>query len=148
MLVPLIQANSDLQRFLASRKTQGTCEEEIKTTETCCRKDAAIFHKKIYGSVEALDCEAPQVNKRFRVEKCSKSQVIYSYNSYSQLYMIYTTKSSDDCENHKKETAQFNTFSKSMSLISLFIIFNDIFTQSETVPSMPVLENPESQTKW
>ena len=59
-------------------------------TETFSRKDV-IFHKKIYGSVEALDSDTLQANKRFRVETCTKAQV---------------------------------------------------------VPSIPVLENPESQTKW
>ena len=72
----VFQANSDLQRFLANRRTKGQEEEEQSPTVDLARKDV-IFHKRIYGSVEALDGEnqSEERNKRFRIETCSKDQV-------------------------------------------------------------------------
>jgi len=89
------QANSDLQRFLANRRTKGQEEEEQSPTVDLARKDV-IFHKRIYGSVEALDGEehSEDRNRRFRIETCSGHQDMMD------------------------------------------------------IPSMPVLENPENQTKW
>ena len=71
-----MQANSDLQRFLAKRRCKEQEEEDSSPTVDLARKDV-IFHKRIYGSVEALDGEnqSEERNKRFRIETCSQNQV-------------------------------------------------------------------------
>jgi len=80
------QANSDLQRFLANRKSKGLEEEDSSPTVDLARRDV-IFHKKIYGSVEALDGEnqSEERNKRFRIETCSKDQEIMDIPAMPEL---------------------------------------------------------------
>ena len=74
--VVLFQANSDLQRFLTNRKNKCQEDEDSSPTVDLGRKDV-IFHKRIYGSVEALDGEnqSEERNRRFRIETCSDHQV-------------------------------------------------------------------------
>ena len=60
-------------------------DEDSAPTVDLARKDV-IFHKRIYGSVEALDGEnqSEERNRRFRIETCSDHQVckIALFESY------------------------------------------------------------------
>ena len=73
----VFQANSDLQRFLEKRKSKGQEDEDSSPTAVDNVRKDLIFHKRIYGSVEALDgeCQSEDRNRRFRIETCADHQV-------------------------------------------------------------------------
>merc|ERR1740128_506144 len=72
------QADNDLRRCLASRKTKEGYDPELTSPTQLSqdlRRDHAVFHRRIYGSVEALEGEERvQRNRRFRVEDSSQNQ--------------------------------------------------------------------------
>ena len=76
-----IQANSDLQRFLAQRKSQGV---EVGGGLDCVRPSREREHgvqlrgsRKMYGSVERVEGEGEEdTSRRFRVESHSATHQV------------------------------------------------------------------------
>ena len=76
-----IQANSDLQRFLAQRKSQGV---EVGGGLDCVRPSREREHgvqlrgsRKMYGSVERVEGEGEEdTSRRFRVESHSPTHQV------------------------------------------------------------------------
>ena len=63
------QANSDLQRFLAMRRSGGNDDSpEGQGPKPGGREMMMRANRKMYGSVEVMDNEAEAGAKRFRVE--------------------------------------------------------------------------------
>ena len=82
-----------MQRFLANRKARGSEEERSGgTIETVSRKDV-IFHKRIYGSVEALEGEgkAEERNRRFRIESWTEKSVRMKICKYFHTNLLFIT---------------------------------------------------------